>query len=273
MNEPTSSIDESSLLLWLLAALVAILAAHVGLAWVREGQRQAGWRGRWPALLIAAATLGTGLCAAVVLGLSAEALGFQIGYRTAAAPLLWLLAMTGSLPVAAWLMHNQGPAAKIGASVVLAALATTVQAGWVWAVGFRPGLNWPIGYVAAAAIAMAAGAAVALGLAFSPASKEGRHRQYWRVGAAALLGLSVVAGQEVLVYGVDLSGQVGSAYGREISATVLCLAGGALVPLVLSVMALQIEMRRRPMRRRGQSVRTLNEAPRRRKRRHPIRTL
>jgi NO-binding membrane sensor protein with MHYT domain len=273
MNEQASSIDESSLLLWLLAAMVALLAAHVGLAWVREGQRQPRLQQRWPALAIAAATLGTGLCATMVLGLSAEALGFQIGYRTAAAPVLWLLAMAGSLPVAAWLMHDQRTPAKIGAGVVLGALAAAVQAGWIAAAGFQPGINWPVGYVASAAGAMAVAATVALGLAFSDASKEGRYRQYWRVGAAVLLGLGVLAGQEILIYGVDLSAQVGSASRRELSATVLCLACGALVPLVLAVMALHIEMRRRPMRRRGQSTRTTSQPARRRKRRHPVRTL
>ena len=100
---PTPSHVNSSLLLWALAAVVAMLVVHVALGWMREAQRArdpaSGYRMRpgslpWLPMFVSAAVLGTGLCTVIVLGLSSESLGFTVGYRWLWAPALWLGATT-----------------------------------------------------------------------------------------------------------------------------------------------------------------------------------
>jgi NO-binding membrane sensor protein with MHYT domain len=272
MNEATSSTAESSLLLSLLAAVVAVLAAYVSLGWIREGQRQTTQRQRWLPLLLSSSALGTGICASMVLALSAQALAFPLGYRAAAAPALWLGAIAGCAPAMAWLMRSRHAASLVGAGAWLAALAAAVQWGWVRAAGFRPGIEWRSEFVATAAVVMAVGAAVALWLAFSTMGQEGRQRQLWRLSAAALLGLCLIAAQEVLLAGAGLVTQVGSVYVPEVPASALCLLGGVVTPLVLAVLVLDLEMRRRQLHRRVRGS-TGFTPQRRRKRRHRVREL
>ena len=60
MNDATSNTSESSLLLWMLAAMVGMLATYVSLGWVREGQRKPALRDSWRVVLLAASvTLAT----------------------------------------------------------------------------------------------------------------------------------------------------------------------------------------------------------------------
>ncbi len=240
-----TAVAESSLLLWLLGALVATLAAYVSLGWVRQGWHQpslaAGWRG----LLLAGAVYGTGLCAAMVLALASEALPFRVGFRWGAVPLIWLGAMLAGLPVLAWLARQQNWLSIVCGALWLAALAVVVQSAWIWAAGFRPGVTWRPEFQLAAALTAALGILAALYLSFLGGGKEGRRRQVWRVGAAAVMGLALMAAQEVLMAGAGLLAQVGTVFHREASASVLALVGGVIVPLLLAVMVMDLQLRRR----------------------------
>jgi uncharacterized membrane protein YfcA len=82
-----------------------------------------------------------------------------------------------------------------------------------------------------------------------------------------------MAGQEILMAGAGLLAQVGSVYQREVPAALLCLAGGVVVPLVLSVMALDLELRRRARRRGGRDGNSTLQLQKRRKQRHHERRL
>jgi hypothetical protein len=96
MNASAPTAD-SSLLLIGLAALLAVLAAHVALGWLHEAQRRVGYLGpRGVGLVVAAIMLGSGLCAASVLVLAGEALSFPLGYRMLQAFILWAAAIGGS---------------------------------------------------------------------------------------------------------------------------------------------------------------------------------
>jgi NO-binding membrane sensor protein with MHYT domain len=245
----TASVAESSLLLWMLAALVLVMAVSASLGWVRQGMLRAGMHKRWVPAAIAAATLGTGICAAVVLALSAEALPFPIGYRLRDVPLLWLTAIVGCFPVMALLCNTHRWYASVGGGVVVAAVAAFVQVGWVNAVGFKPGINWRTDPVVFGASMMAIGVAVALWLAFSDRGQKGDRRQLWRLGAASLMGLTIMAGQEVLLANAGLLAQVGSVFRTEMPAPMLCLLLGVVVPLVLTMMLLDLRMRRSDQRR------------------------
>jgi NO-binding membrane sensor protein with MHYT domain len=271
MSDATNA--ESSLLMWLVAAAVAVLAAHVCLGWLRHGIRQGGgWR-RWPAWLIASMTLGTGLCATTVLALSGEALAFAVGYRLILALLLWLAAIGGSLLLCAVLLFSQRSWLLLGLGLLLGASATVLQWGWFTAAGFRPGLVWRYEFPVAAGILMAVCTGAALWMSFSEAGQNSNRRTLWRVGSAFLLGGSIIAGQQLLSLGAGLPTQVGSVYQRELPGSILGLVCGVLLPLVLVVMALDLLMRQKSNRRSSRDA-GANFAPRkRRKRRHRIRTL
>jgi NO-binding membrane sensor protein with MHYT domain len=268
MNDAVQPTD-SSLLLWLLAAVVAVLAAHVAQGWVYVAQRTPGLRRQWPALLASGATLGTGLCAAVLLAMSAQGLLFAIGYRALPAAGLWLGAMLGCALLAGMMAATKRAWLLLIAGTLLALLAAGVHFGWLWAAGFRPGIVWRREYAAAAVILMVVGLSAAVWLAFSDILKDSEKRTLWRLCAAALLGLGLAGGQELMIHAAGLVYQQGSVYEQQLPGAILSLVAGVLVPLVLTVMTIDLVLRRPARRRRGDSF----NPQRRRKRRHRIRTL
>ena len=267
----SSSNGDSSLLLWVMAALVALLAAYVFIGWLRRAQGQAGWREVLGPVLLASAALGVGMSSTMVLAMSAEALAFSLGYRWLAVPGLVLGPVIACVPAAWWLSRQQNWLALIGSGLMLAAVAVAVQVGWILAAGLRPGIKWQFELVGVAAAMSASGFTAALWLAYSDASSEGTRKTLWRVGAAALIALTLIAGQAVVSSSVALLAQVGSIYKREASATWLCLVAGAIVPTFLALLALDLTLRNRGRRRRTSGV-ELN-LPKRRKRRRRYRSL
>jgi hypothetical protein len=256
----TSTPVGSSLLLWALAALVAILVMHVALGWMREAQRAQGvspipgpnpaagnnypiaW---WP-MLLSALVLGTGLCTVIVLGLSSEALGFTVGYRLLWAPALWV-----------------------------AAAAMAVQTGWIVAAGFRPGVVWRPAFLVTAGVLMLIGFWSSFSMANSLAAHDGRQRRMWRLAADGLGGLTLIGGQEIVTNSARLLTQAGSVYQRELSANILSLALGAVVPIVLAMLAMDLSMRRSLLRRnrRDAGNRLADDRPRRKRRRYRQRSI
>ncbi len=272
MNTGSGSIGESSLLLWLLAAAVAMLAAHVYLGWLRLAQRQPTLRDSWLPLLLASVTLGTGICAVVVLAITAEGLSFVPGYRLIALAPLWLGAIVGALLPAYGLMKRQSLFAIVCCGLLLAVLGIAVQTGWLIAAGFRPGIRWRLELSGAALAVLALGSVAALWVGFGGGNDPARRRGLWRVGAGVLLGVALVGGQELLLISAGLLAQVGSVFKDEMPGPVLALAGGVLAPLVMAVMALDLELRSSFDKRGGKSS-AINDAAKRRRRKHRIRTL
>jgi NO-binding membrane sensor protein with MHYT domain len=273
MTPSSSSTAEFSVLMWVLAALTAVLAVHISLGWVRVAHRRTGLREQWRPLLLAAMVLGTGLCAAVVLSLSAEALAFPIGYRAIVVPGLWLGAMAVALPVVYAVARSQRWWSLVLCGTAVAALAAAVQVGWMLAAGFRPGIFWRAEFVATALILMCIGCGAGLWVGFSSVSRDGERRTLWRLGASALVGLSVLAGQEIFMTAAGLVAQVGSVYLREVPSSILSLVCGVVVPLILAVMGMDLYMRR-PKRRRSSSDPASQFSPqKRRKRRHRVQSL
>ncbi len=251
MNETSAQTStESSLLLLMLAAAVVVFAAHVCLGWIREIQRAPSLRQSWNGLLRAAFSMGTGLSSCAVLALSSEALPFPLGYQFSRVMMLWGGSILICLPTCYWLMRSQRLIAVLGGGALLAIAAAGVQAGWVLAGGFRPGVLWRTEFVVAAVVLLLLGVTAAVAVANSEPALKGRRRQLWRIGGAAMLGLAVVVGQEVLLAGAGLLAQVGSLYKSQVPAAIVCLAAGAVLPLLQSVMAIDLELRRRARRRR-----------------------
>jgi hypothetical protein len=96
---------------------------------------------------------------------------------------------------------------------------------------------------------MALGLSVALWLAFSERGQKSPKRQLWRLGSALLMGLTLMAGQEVLLSNAGLLAQVGSVFRTELPAPILCLILGVVVPLIFAMMLLDLRMRRSDQRR------------------------
>lgn len=263
----TISAAESSFLLWSLGVVIYALAAHVGLAAIRLGRREPLLRARVSLVLTAGLAWGAALTMGFVLGLAGLALVFNVGFSGLRALSIWSLSSLAACAAAAALVRWPTRVSDFGVGVALGALALAVQAGWLWAAGFRPGLNWRPEVLAAAFVVMAAGLSIALGLAFSEPATVSRLRVRWRLAAAGLAALALLAGQEILLAGLGLHTQVGTVFQRQLSAPLLSLLGGALVPIALGVVALDLRYGRRSRRRRRQPelVTTLapQEAPKR----------
>lgn len=258
-----------SLLLWLLATLVAALAVHLSQGWVRWAQRGPGLRQQWRALLLAAGVLGAGLTSATVLCMQAQPLPFPVGYRALAALGLWLGATLVCLPLVALPARVQRGWVLLGVGALLALLALGLQAGWVWAAGMRPGVLWRHELVAAAAVLLIIGLALAQWLAQAAAIQASERRMVWRMAAALLAALTLMAGQQVMTAAAALSTQRGSLFHDQLAGTVLSLVCGVLVPLVLATMALDLWLRKKQTHRGEGGV----YPHQRRKRRQRIRTL
>ena len=274
-----TSTGDSSLLLWLVSAIVALLASHVFVAWVRRSQSLSGFKALIGASTLAGTALGLGFTCSMVLALSAEALSFSLGYMWLALPALGLGPAVACVPVAWWLSRKHNWWTLLACAVLLTAIAMALQVGWILAAGMRPGIRWNSPLLGAAAGVQLLGFGAALWLAYSDASSHGARKTLWRAGGAALMALTVVAGEEVTISAAGLLSQVGAVYQRQAAATWLCLVAGAIVPIVLAMLSLDIWLRNlaeRPRRRSSSSVlspnASLNSSPRR-KRRRKYRTL
>jgi hypothetical protein len=266
---------EWSVLLWLMAAVVALLSSHLFIAWVRRAQAYVKLRDALGPLLLAAAAMALGINGSMVLALGAEGLTFPLGYRWVALPPLLLGAAVACLLPAWWLSRRQNLLALIGCGLLLAAVAVGAQVGWLLAPGFRPGLRWNPALASSAGLVAVVGFAAALWLAYSDASSHGARRTLWRLGAATLMVLAIVAGQEVMISAAGLPLQVGAIYHRELPSTWLALAAGAVVPTVLALLVLDVVLRNQTDRHRSHRSPTGVdlELPKRRKRRRKYRTL
>lgn len=264
MTDTASPISQSSALMWLLATLTAVLAIHVAHGWVRRARARGSVRDAWRTVLLAAGSIGSGLCAATVLSLTAETMGFPLGYRAIYAPALWLASMVAAVPVV-WAMASSVRWWTLAATgMALACVAAAVHAGWMLAAGFLPGLYWRLEYVATALLLMTVACSIGLWAALSNYTQDSNHRRLWRAASAVFMALGLMAGAYVLMVAGGLGGQVGSAWLRQVPGSLLSLLC-VLVPLGLALMELDLYLRRP---RRRHSELTNRFAPRRRRRRH-----
>lgn len=264
---------EFSLLLWTLGLGVAALSAQLAQGWLHAVDRgHRPWR-QWRALLVAAAVLGLGLASALELGLQAQPFYFPVGYRWQL--LAWLpAAVLLALPAVLVLAASERLTALLASGVLLAAAVLVLQLGWIWAAGFRPGVVWRLEWVAVAAAVLALGLAAAQWLAHDEAFHDSPRHRLWRLGASVLTALTVMACEQLMALAWGLREQQGSAYSSEMPGTLVSLATGVLVPLVLLGLLLDLWLRRRQHRerRRLRGHDNFNPPPRR-KRRHRVRTL
>ena len=244
-----SAVADSSMLMWVLAAITAIMTASICQGWLRQAQLTPRLRKNWLASIIGAAVLGTGFTTAVVLALSAEPLPFPLGFRLRDAPLLWLGSMIAFWPALAFLGCYFRWSAVLLGGLMLGLVTVLLPVGWVYAAGFRPGIVWRFDAGALAASAAVVGMCVALWLSFTESSRSAHRSTMARLGAALLMGMTVLAGQQMLMAGTNLPAQVGSVFRTEVPSSLLCLVLGVMVPLVWSLLMLDLRLRRQEQRR------------------------
>ncbi len=267
MNSAPNPTD-SSLLLWLVAAAVAILGAHVVQRWSLVARRKSPlWR-QWPALLAGGAMAGSALVSTMLLGTSAQGLMFPIGYPPLWAAGLWAATMVACVPVVALFAATDRWWTVLPGALLLAVVALAQQAGWLMAAGFRPGIQWNLTLAAVAATVCVLGLAAAAWVSFTPIVVESPRRRLWLLGAAVLAGVALTAGQELLIAAAGLVYQVDSIYRARLPNSVLCLVAGVLVPLVLTLVAVDLSLRS-PLR----GDKGADGKKRRRRRRYRIRHL
>ena len=264
------SLTEYAFLLWLLAAAVAGLTAHVSLGWLARARRHGHFLDSAPSQLAAAGVLGTGLCATALINLLGETLQFTLGYGSLAAAVLWLGAMVGSLALIAGLTFSTRWWMLLPTAAALAALLVGIQMGWVWAAGMRPGVLWRWPMVGAGVALALVGTLIGLAMGLTQGSRRRYDAQrYQRRGAAVVLGLSLMGGQQVTLSAADTGSQRFSAYRNQLPGTLVGVACGVLVPMTLVVLSIDLSVRNRH-RQRSLS----NFTPqKRRKRRHKVRML
>ena len=271
MSEPTDA--DFSLLLWLLGLFVAGLSWHLSNGWLRLAQRGPTLRSQWRALTVAVAALGLGLNSALVLGLVAQPLAFPLGFHALGALGLVVGGLLLCVPVVALPASPavvMQPWRLLLSGALLAAIVLGLQAGWVLAAGLRPGVMWRPEVLAAAAMVLLVGLVMARWMAFSDTTEASPLRMVWRLAAAVLGAITLMAGQQLMCVAAGLGAQRGSLFESQLHGTVLGLVCGVLVPLVMAGMVLDLWLRRQQRRRRGE----VGLAPKkRRKRRQRMRAL
>jgi hypothetical protein len=271
MAAPLTS-GQSSLLLWLLSLLVYLLGTHVGMAALREVLRDdlsdgtpsprhspISAQDRVRLALTAGAAWGSALTVGFVLALASMPLPYAVGFQATAGILLWTAAVVLCFGLAlAVLRMPLWPGPPL-AGVALGLLALLLQAGWLGAAGFKPGLAWRLETLMLAGAVMSLGLALALTMGFSEATRTSPWRRRWRAGAAVLATLALLAGQELLLGGMQLVKQLGSLHQHQLSSALLSLIGGAGLPIALVITMLTLHFGRRSRSRRHHRDFTLTQ--------------
>ena len=226
-----------------LSCVVGVLAAYVALDLARRVRTVRTKVGlRW--LSGAAISLGTGVWAIHVLGMSGRPLPYAIAYHPAATLTIWLLGIAVGLVGLGWVSGRAMtmPRVVVGA-VVLGAGVVGTQMVAMLSLGLRPGIDWRPELVAAACASCVLGAVFALGLAFRMRARSRRQVLGWRMFAAAMLGIGLVLGQQFAIEAAGLATQTYSPYEDRIApATLTLLASvGSIALLLVALLLLVLE--------------------------------
>ncbi len=252
-----------SALLWVLAAAVMLMGAHLALRTLMQAGREPQRRARWVQWAAASAALGTGVWAAMLLGLSSQSLDYPLGFRALGLLAAWLGAALPAALALALLLRWLRPAAVLAAGGLIACGALLAQVLLVQAAGTSPGLHWRYDALAIAVPVATSGCIAGLWVAFLSAgstavggdsgagsgSRSGtrRRRRGWRRAAAAMVAVALIGSQELVMASAGMAGQKASAYAHQVPADVACVVAGLLVPLLLGMALLVQRLRRRPL--------------------------
>ena len=231
-----------------LAAYVALdLARRVRVLRTRAG---ALW------LLGAASALALGIWSSQVIGIAAEPPSFTFGYHGFGTIGVWAAALIASL---AGLGAVSGRVATPGrvafGAVALGLGAVGAHALALAPLGLVPGIDWQILPLVAAFAGAVGGCMMALGAFFRGGDRTQPATLGWQATAALVLGISLVATQQLVLGAAGLGEQTGSTHANRIaSATLVLLASvGSCAILGVGLLFSVLEARLRRSLRRAES--------------------
>lgn len=227
-----SSIGDTSVTLWVVSALVALLAGRVFADSLRRLVYEGPLRA-WRDLLVGSLALTLGLWGAMALDISAQGLLFEIGFH----PLKLAAAVIG-----AWVLIAAGVVlatyrnlwyTQMAAALVLAIVALVLQVAIVWSIGAEPGLIWRRDPLLFAVLLSMVGFGVSGRMITGVRRGSSDDRRSRRLLAALVLAACCVASQELVIASSGLDRQVVSAHARVLPELVVMLVAGAAVPIGL----------------------------------------
>lgn len=227
-----SFVGDSSVLLWMASALVALLGARTFVEYLRRLHHDGPVR-LWRELLLGSAALATGLWSAQVIGISAQGLNFEVGYHP--------LKVFGSLAacflaltlVLGWVTFRPAWPSQLAAVALATLVATTQQIAVVWSIGAEPDLTWRIEPLVFSMSLLLVGFAAAGRLVVAARRGSTGDRAGRRLLGALVLTACVVAAQELVLIASGLDRQVVSAHARLLPEVIVSLLAGTVVPVGL----------------------------------------
>ena len=201
-----------AVLMLLLGLAVSTLSAYVALDLarrVRVLRTRAG--ALW--LIGAASALAIGIWSTQVIGIAAEPPPFAFGYHGLGTIGVWAAAFLASLAGLGSLSGRVATPGRVGfGAVALGIGAVATHALALEPLGLVPGVEWHVLPLVAAFTGAAGGCMVALGAFFRGGDRTLPATLGWQATAALVLGVSLVASQQLVLVASGLSEQIGSAH-------------------------------------------------------------
>jgi len=224
-----------AVLMLLLGLAVSTLSAYVALDLarrVRVLRTRAG--ALW--LIGAASALAIGIWSTQVIGIAAEPPPFAFGYHGLGTIGVWAAAFLASLAGLGSLSGRVATPGRVGfGAVALGIGAVATHALALEPLGLVPGVEWHVLPLVAAFTGAAGGCMVALGAFFRGGDRTLPATLGWQATAALVLGVSLVASQQLVLGASGLGEQTGSAHAEGLTSATLVLLASVGSAALLSV--------------------------------------
>jgi len=236
--------NNPSIMLWLAAAVVAVLGMRAFLEYLRRVNHE-GPKAGWRDLAFASGVLPLCVWSTVVVAIAGQGLTYLVGYHPLRLFGTLVLAMLFTSAVIFWVAARPGWLSLGAGSTLLALLALATQVGVVYSVGTEPGLHWRWELLVFSLLVMVAGHGVAMRVVLAAERGRKSDRGGRRMLGALLGAVALVGAQELTLLSANLPGQSISAFNRMLPEVAVALLAGAAVPIGFAVMIVDQYMQRR----------------------------
>lgn len=236
--------SDSSLLLWVASALVAVLGARAFAEYLRRLHHEGPMR-LWRELLGAGFAVTACFWGAMIIEVSSKGLVFEIGYHPAKCLGLMLVGVLVSAAIVAGASYRPAWYTHLAAVALLTLVGLVLQVGVIWSMGAEPGLAWQAQPLVFSTLLSAAGLLVCGHLVVSAKRGSKADRGSRRLMGALVLGTCVMAAQELVFTASSLDRQVVSAHARFLPEVLYTLIAGAAMPIAMILMLVDQRSQRR----------------------------
>ncbi|MBL8331927.1 MAG: hypothetical protein JNM08_02420 [Rubrivivax sp.] len=230
-----SVLGDSSVLLWLAAALIAFLGARSFVEYFRRTHHEGPLR-MWREWLMGTGCLVSGLWASMVIDISAKGVAFELGYHPLKIFGTWVIGFLMMGAVVAGVTFRPRWYWQLTGAALATLVTLFIQVAVVWSIGAEPGLHWRSEPLSFALLIEFTGLVVAGRMVAGPRRGSPGDRKSRRLMAALVLGACIVAAQELVLAGSGLDRQVVSAHARFLPEVAITLVAGAVVPISMLLM-------------------------------------